>query len=107
MTIREIIPDKLTAQQIKKGGVELLALIVIGMHNHASSTAAPKSFMLSGKKFCGYEIMDDSVYIRVVVFEAKGKYFACEAKPLKGKWSAEAIALLFTTQQTVLSTLVF
>ena len=112
LAVREIILDQLTRKQIRKEGLELLARSTIGMHGNPGGAgtgvvAEPKMFEVAGKKFCSYEVREDSISARVVVFEGNGKYYECEAKPAKGKWTQEDVMLLFTTQQTFLSTLTF
>ena len=110
LAIREIMLDQLTGKQIKKEGLELLARSTIGMHGNSKGAGIvdePKMFEVAGKKFCGYEVRDDSISARVVVFEGNGRYYECEAKPSKGKWTREDVILLYATQQTFLSTLTF
>jgi len=110
MSVREIIPDQLTRQHIKDEGLPLLARSTMSMHGTQGSELAkilaePKVFNFAERQFCGYELSEDSIGTRVVVFEMKGKYYECEAKPSRGKWTKEDLLLLYTAQQTFLSTL--
>ncbi|MBI1805253.1 MAG: hypothetical protein HY033_10600 [Ignavibacteriae bacterium] len=112
LAVRELLLDQLTVKHIRKEGLNLLARIDVGLRENTKDKQSgfvvePKIFEIGGRKFCSYELMEGTVKTRVVVFEAKEKYYECEAKPSKEKWTQEDLMLLFTAQQTFLSALIF
>lgn len=107
MAIRKISADNRTKHQIEKEGLNLLAQISFSFEKEHSKDviyrATPTDFSLNGNKFSSYEITDGELTKRVVVFERKGNFYACEAFPTKGTWSQTELSALFVIQQTVLS----
>jgi hypothetical protein len=109
LTVREIKLDLLSSQHIEKEGLEPLALMSAGLHDENLPTKGieTQEFKINKNKFCSYEIGSGISRKRFVVFVTNGKYYECEAQPLKGIWTGTDLARLFTTQQTVLSSLSF
>jgi len=109
LTIKELKLDQLTIQQVKKEGLELLARLSsrFQTENIPGQTIAPQEFEVRGKKYCSYEIGAGSQRKRMVVFTSGGKYYECEARAMKGIWTATELTRLFITQQTVLSSLIY
>ncbi len=109
VSVKELHLDPPTESLITDGGLKLLARVSAGLHEGIPADAAiePREFELRGNRFCSYEFGDEGRRRRIVVFAARGRYFECEARPLKGTWSATDLARIFSVQQTVLSTLTF
>lgn len=109
VSVKELHIDPSTASRIDQGGLKLLALASAGLHPDIPATPAvePKEFDLKGRTFCGYEYSGEGKLGRVVVFTARGRYFECEARPLKGRWTPADAARLYSVQQTMLSGLTF
>lgn len=110
LTVRELHLDQLSSKRVDKDGLRLLASISMAAHNESSqahSTQSPAEYSLKGKTFCSYEVNENDVQKRIVVFSAKRKYFECEALPIKGSWSRENVTELFSAQQAMLASLVF
>ena len=109
LTMKELKLNPLTIQQVKKEGLELLARLSsrFQAENISGQTITPQEFEIRGKKYCSYEIGAGSERRRIVVFAAGGKYYECEARTMKGIWSATELTYLFITQQTVLSSLTY
>ncbi len=109
LAVRELKLDRLAARQVEREGLKLLALVSSGMHGETSSgpPQALREFEMQGKKFCSYELQSGKVRTRIVVFAARGRYYECEAQPVKGIWSADDVARMFTAQQTLLWSMTF
>jgi len=109
LTVREIKLDQLSVQHVEKEGLELLAHISAGLHdeNLPVKEIETQEFKINENKFCSYEVGSGVKRKRFVVFFTNGKYYECEARPLKGIWTGTDLVRLFTTQQTILSSLNF
>ena len=109
LTVREIKLDRLSVQHVEKEGLELLAQMSVGLHdeNLPAKEIETQEFKINEKKFCSYEVGSGVNRKRLIVFATKRKNYECEARPLKGIWTGTDLARLFTTQQTVLSSLNF
>jgi hypothetical protein len=109
--VKELSLDREAAHRVEKDGLGLLASIDASLRaggsDSAGSATEPKEFELQGKKFCSYETSAGGKLIRVVVFAAGGRFYACEAGAVKGRTSAEETVRMFTAQQTFLSTMKF
>ena len=107
--IRQLTLDPLSTSRVVKEGLELLAHISAGLHRSegAQVSASPKSFEMRGTKFCSYEVSNGGSFRRIVVFTARGRYYECDAVPVKSPGSAGDLAKMFTAQQTLLSSLSF
>ena len=105
LAFRELALDDLSARAVRDDGLELLARLSAGFR--ITGTIEPKTFESAGKKFCAYETGEGNSRTRVVVFAARGKYYECEAKAVKGRWSMDDFAKLFSAQQSLLPTLSF
>lgn len=111
LSIKELNLDRVTALRVEKDGLGLLAHISAGLHQSGPDSAtvavAPREFEMQGKKFCSYEIVNGGKRTRIVVFSAHGKFYECEAVPVKGQRPADELARMFTAQQTFLAWLRF
>lgn len=109
LAVRELKLDRLAASRVEKEGMRLLALISAGMQQEGAKASSPefREFELRGTKFCGYETGGGIVRKRVVVFSARGKFYECEAQPVKGTWTSADVARVFTAQQTLLWSMTF
>ncbi len=109
ITFKELKLDQLTSQRVKKEGLELLAYISSGFQheNHSRVKLNLQKFTIEGKAFCSYEIASENGTKRIVVFPAKGKYYECEARFLKGSKCDSDIFQYFNAQQTVLSSIIY
>ena len=111
MNVLELQLDDLSRKEVRDRGLGLLAEISIGFHRASAPAstvlAAPKEFKLLGREYCGYELQDDRARKRVVVFSARNRFFECIMAPDGREVSPQDLASLFSTQQTVLSTLEF
>lgn len=111
LTVRELHMDRLSTKRIQKDGLQLLANISMAAHEGESSKPpsghSPAEYSMKGKTYCSYEVSENNVQKRIVVFSGKGKYFECEAIPIKGNWFPENVTELFTAQQAMLASLIF
>jgi hypothetical protein len=112
LTVKELHLDRLSTKKVEDSGLKLLAYLSAGLQDEVrlSSDMAiePKEFEIHGRKFCSYELRTtNNATKRIVVFEAHGKFYECEASSVKGTWSKENLDRLFTVQQTMLASLVF
>jgi hypothetical protein len=107
--IKELTLDHLSTSRVEKEGLELLAHISAGLHSSegAAISASPRSFEMKGTKYCSYEVSIGGSFKRIVVFTARGRYYECDAVPVKSTGSPGEIARMFTAQQTLLSSLSF
>ena len=108
LSIKEIIPDRLTSLRVERDGLTLLANIGLSSRRETAgaSTTEPREFELRGTKYCGYEL-SGATRTRFVLFRARGKYYECEARGGKRGLSGESYTSLFTAQQSFLSSLTF
>ena len=109
LSIKEIIPDRLTSQRVERDGLTLLANVGLSSRRETggAATTEPREFELRGMNYCGYELSGADTRARVVLFRARGKYYECEARGGKRGLSGESYTNLFTAQQTFLSSLTF
>lgn len=110
LTLQELHLDGLSSRQVESEGLELLARMSLQLQPDPTAvrlTLPPKEFKMTGRKFCGYEVISGGQRKRVIVFAARGRYFECRATPLKGVWTDEQLSGLFAAQQVLLSSLTF
>jgi len=109
LLIKELSLDQRTEQQVQQKGLKLLANLSAGFRtDQANATSIdPKEFDIEGKRFCSYEIGSDAARKRIVVFTARGKYYECEARAVRGIWSSDELGHIFSIQQSVLGSLLF
>jgi len=108
INIQELHLDRLAARRVEKEGLKLLAQLSLASRQDSATktfTDSPKEFKIRGKEFCSYEVKGNGNRTRVVVFPAKGKFYECVAMALKGTSLSQEIARLFSTQQSLLSSL--
>lgn len=107
LAVKEIKLDRLAASRVRKEGLELLA------HLHALTEGTPhfpnetRKFELHGRKYSSYEFSEGENRSRVVVFTAKGRFYACTARTVKGNWSSDEAEKMFRAQQTLLASLTY
>jgi hypothetical protein len=104
LTVKELKLDRLSAQEVEKHGLKLLARMSAGFQS-AESPVEPREFELREKKFCSYEIEKGGTKNRIVVFSARQKYYECEARAVRVSLSGDQYASMFTVQQTFLLSL--
>jgi len=109
LLIRELSLDRETIRNVDKEGITYLATTSAGLHITAAREPVIdlQEFELHRVRFCGYEVPGSAGRIRVVVFEVRGKYYECEARPVKGAWSGDELKRMFTAQQSVLASLTY
>ena len=109
LAVKEIKLDRISLRQTQERGLALLARISASSRLAGSGTTASElqEFSLHSNKFCGYELMEGPTRTRVVVFFAKGRYYECEAQGGGKNLNKEQYTLIFSTQQTFLSSLSF
>ena len=107
LLIKELSLDQRTEQQVRQNGLKLLAHVSAGLQtDHGTDTVIdPKEFDIDGKQFCSYETGSMMGRKRIVVFMARGKYYECEARAVKGNWTADDLNRMFSIQQSVLGSL--
>lgn len=106
LAFRELALDDVSSRAVRgDDGLELLARLSAGFRFKGG--VEPKTFEAGGRKFCAYETGEGNARTRVVVFAVRGRYYECEAKAVKGRWSADDFARLFSAQQSILPTLSF
>lgn len=107
LSIKELTLDQRTEQQVRQNGLKLLANVSAGFQSDHATEAGidPKEFDIDGKQFCSYEIGSAMARKRIVVFMARGKYYECEARAVKGNWTADDLNRMFSIQQSVLGSL--
>ena len=109
LLIRELSLDRETVREVEREGITFLATTSAGLHLDAAgeSRIEPQEFELHQLRFCGYEVPAHAGRVRVVVFSVRGRYYECEARPVKGKWTDDDLKRMFAAQQSLLSSLVF
>jgi hypothetical protein len=99
--------DRLSEKGVKDDGLALLANLNAAFDGHTAKMREVKEYAIGGKKFCGYEFGPSESPGRAVVFGAAAKYYSCTAQRVKGTWSKADYNLLFSAQETMLSSLSF
>ncbi|HTK81617.1 MAG TPA: hypothetical protein VL633_04950 [Bacteroidota bacterium] len=109
LSIKELIPDRLTSQRVERDGLALLANVGMSSRRETggAATTEPREFELRGIQYCSYELSGADIRARVVLFRARGKYYECEARGGRRGLSGETYNNLFTAQQTFLGSLTF
>ena len=111
LAFRELQLDELSRQRVSKEGLRLLAYVSAALQKNNGSDSIediePQEFELRGKPFCSYEIRSSGNIRRVVLFDAHGKFYECEARMVKANSSLADINHLYTVQQTLLFSLIF
>ncbi len=112
LLIKELSLDQRTEQQVRQNGLKLLANVSAGFQSDLADRGTatgidPKEFDIDGKQFCSYETGSAMARKRIVVFMARGKYYECEARALKGNWTADDLNRMFSIQQSVLGSLAY
>jgi len=109
LLIRELSLDRETSREVEREGMTFLATTSAGLHLDAAgeSSIQPQEFELHQVRFCGYEVPGHAGRIRVVVFTVRGRYYECEARPVKGRWTDDELKRMFSAQQSLLSSLIF
>lgn len=107
LSLKELTLDERSAQQFVREGLPLLARFSAAFQLPPQSNPNIEShdFEMQGKKYCSYEIGQGVGKRRFVVFTVRGKYYECEARSTKGRWSVEDFNRLFWVQQSILSSL--
>lgn len=109
--VAELKLDALAEKEVHSKGLKLLAEVSISFHGEAGHPpevlAAPKEFKILGREYCGFELREQGMRKRVIVFSAHGRFYECVASPNGGSSPAQNLTQLFSTQQTLLSSLVF
>lgn len=107
ITVGEVVLDSTATRMVARSGLRMLATLT--MHLNAGGeapvpTKQPALFSMNGNEYCDYEIVlnPSQEEIRVVLFDAGGKYF--EAKALAaGNGKHASPQEVFTAQQSFLS----
>ncbi|MBI5021496.1 MAG: hypothetical protein HZB59_08680 [Ignavibacteriales bacterium] len=107
ITVNELKLDHFSRNLIAKDGLDILAKLSAAAYGKdiPDSDFEPMLFRLRAKDFCSYELPKNDETRRIVLFEAKGRYYECTAYKLKGEWSEEDFKNLFTVQQSVLGSI--
>jgi len=97
------------SERVSREGLHLLATISAAFRTDQSlgPAAEVREFEIRGRKYCGYEVGQGTDRQRVVVFSARGKYYECEARLVKGRRTAEDFLRVFSAQQSLLASLTF
>ncbi|MBI5475883.1 MAG: hypothetical protein HY964_04025 [Ignavibacteriales bacterium] len=107
ITISEIKLNKFTIQQIEKEGLEFLAKLRAA--NYTGNTLPDKfdpiCFKFRGKEFCGFNLFTDDENRRFVFYSAKGHFYECSTRQLKGKLNDSDTQTLFEIQQAILGSI--
>jgi hypothetical protein len=108
ISVRSLVPDALTAREIQRKGIELLAQISASARSGepGESVSDLQKFQMGGTAYCGYEAVRDGLRERVVVFTVKGHCYECAVRG-DAHWSDEQYRRAFTAQQAFLSSLAF
>lgn len=108
MGVRELMLDRLSSARVQSEGMQLLASLTIAMRGDSSLKGVEvRDFELQGRRCTGYEITDmEGKRQRIVVFTAKEKFYECSLLTSQHA-TTKQLALLFSAQQTFLSTLTF
>ena len=107
LAFRELKLDAVSARAVEDEGPAFLARLSAGMLPGGAGGAERRVFEIGGRKFCAYETGEGGSRRRIVVFGSAGKFYECEARAVKGRWSADDFAKLFSAQQSMLATLSF
>jgi hypothetical protein len=109
--IAELKLDALSEKEVHSKGLRLLAEISLSFHGESGHPpeviAPPKEFKILGKEYCGFELKEQGTRKRVIVFSAQGRFYESVASTNGGSVPAQNLTQLFSTQQTLLSSLVF
>lgn len=108
VTLREFRLDPFAESTVDRGGLILLAEISLALRPSPGTDTVittPACFTAAGHDWCGYELVEDGIPRRVVVFTRGGRYYECVAAPLRTSIGANELRTLFTVQQTVLATI--
>jgi len=107
LLMKELSLDQRTEQQVRQNGLKLLAHVSAGFQSDQGTETGidPKEFDIDGKQFCSYETGSAMARKRIVVFMARGKYYECEARAVKGNWTTDDLNRMFSIQQSVLGSL--
>ena len=107
IAIRELHLDRLAAKRVEVDGLDLLAQFSASFRNQRGELnleeLQTEKFSMINFKCAGYEITAGTYRIRLVVFSAGGKFYECEASPLKGTWRTDDVNRLFAVQQSFLA----
>ena len=109
LSLRVLHLDRLSAERVSREGLNLLATISAAFRVDQGSVpvTGAREFEIRGRKYCGYELGDGPDRQRVVLFSARGIYYECEARLVKGRSASEDILHVFSAQQTLLASLTF
>jgi hypothetical protein len=111
LAVRELHLDTLTAERVRKEGLGLLAKISMASQSDDPASIDNdnelKVYKMRKREYCGYEVTENNIRKRVVVFTAVGRYYECVAVPAKKSTSQDELTKMFTAQQTFLSSLRF
>lgn len=107
ITVHELKLDQFSRKRVAQDGLDFLAQLSAAAYseNNLSSDFETFFFKLRAKEFCSYELPKNDDIRRIVLFEAKGRYYECIAYKLKGEWSGDDFKALFTVQQSVLGSI--
>jgi hypothetical protein len=107
LALNEIAADRLVTERVAHGGLLLVARLSAAFRAVPLSAPPPEplEFQLAGRAYCSYELGSGVEKRRIVVFAAKGKYYECEARPVKGRWAEEDLRKIFSVQQSFLASL--
>jgi hypothetical protein len=107
LALKEIALDRRAAERVSKEGLSLLAKLSAAFRPMPPSAEMPEpvEFQLAGRPYCAYETGAGVEKRRTVVFEAKGKYYECETRPVKGRWEERDLRNIFSVQQSFLASL--
>ncbi|MBI4548073.1 MAG: hypothetical protein HY707_08840 [Ignavibacteriae bacterium] len=111
LAFKELKLDELSKKRVNDEGLILLARLSFSLQQSnplfKTKEIELHEFEVNSKKFCGYEMNFTGALKRVIVFEAKGKFYECEARIVKGSPSLKELEHLYTVQQTLLTSLTF
>jgi hypothetical protein len=107
ITIRELKLNNFSRDQIEKGGLELLARLSAAnyIEDGFPPQVEPICFKLKAKEFCSYEISVEGELRRFVLYSAKGRFYECTTRQLKGEWQTTDTQKLFIVQQSILGSI--
>lgn len=107
ITIREMRLDQFTRERILDEGLAFLAKLDFASRDDEGKTMLkePVVFKQRAKEFCSYEMRSRGGEARVAFFEAKRRYYVCNAYLLKNAGGDGVTGSLFNAQQTVLGSI--
>jgi len=107
LSLNDFVLDALSAERVSREGLLLAARLsaAFRMGSSIAPPPLPTEFQVAGKPYCGYELSTTADERRIVVFAAKGKYYECEVRAVKGRWAAEDLRKLYSVQQSFLASL--